>query len=346
MNREELAVEIKRVSKMIETLGNVVQNPVPAIGVFGQESADLLKETQNRFNTLTETLSEYIKMIAINEETELGRIMKLFDILRSEELNKLYYNNNIVEARALEYEIRDVFDSVIDGSYKNKKSCTEFFEKYRNIYDINPVKESPVNENIASSVTQEVVEQQAPEPLDLKRHSFYIVGPLTQKLLTEDMDKEEHLLKLKYKLIKTFDNFIKQGMRCFVTGANRGFEHIAIECLKELKKVHSEIGVVIVLPYKDYTTHWNKVDKANLAKDIKFADKVIYLDENNTSKINAISDTLHERNKFILDNTYCGLVCQYNGMTGIVADFYKEARTREGKIFQLNPLTLKLTSTK
>lgn len=346
MNREEIANEIKRLSKMIDNLSCIVQNPVPALGTFGEEALELLKQAQDKFTSLSNLLEEYLKQISVDEKTELGRIMKLFTLLRSEELNRLYYNNDIVEARALEYEIRDVFDSVIDGSYKNKKSCSEFFETYKHIYDINLVKENPVKEEVVSSVKQEVVDTKVTEPTDLKRHSFYIVGPLTQKLLTEGMDKEEHLLKIKYKLIKTFDNFIKQGMRCFVTGANRGFEHLAIECLMELKKIHSEIEVIIVLPYKDYTTHWNKVDKDNLAKDMKFAKKVIYLDDNNTSKVNAISDTLQERNKFILDNTYCGLICQYNGMTGIVADFYKEAKTRNGKIFELNPLTLKLTSAK
>lgn len=345
MNREEIANEIKRLSKMIDNLSCIVQSPVPALGTFGEEALDLLEQTQKKFTSLSKLLEEYLKLISVDEETELGRIMKLFTLLRSEELNRLYYNNDILEARALEYEMHDVFDSVINGSYKDKKSCKEFFETYKHIYDINLVKENSVKEESTSSVKQEVINTKVVEPIDLKRHSFYIVGPLTQKLISEGMNKEEHLLKIKYKLIKTFDNFIKQGMRCFVTGANRGFEHLAIECLVELKKIHSEIEVIIVLPYKDYTIHWNKVDKDNLTKDMKFAKKVIYLD-NNTSKVNAISDTLQERNKFILDNTYCGLICQYKGMTGIVADFYKEARTRNGKIFELNPLTLKLTSAK
>lgn len=355
MRRKDLSNEILAVEDRVKMLYSITQNPLPLKDDFSEEITDIMNGIESRLGKLMSDLKTYIEDSTVNEETSNGRKMKLLDAVYSKEINTLYYNNKIVEARALTDRISCIFDKLVDN--EEDKECEEFYDEFKHLYDIKGTEDKEsIEEKEKANIKEIEVEQPVKEievkpvkeikkPLtaeELKRKTFFFGGPPLNKLFPLNVDKEEHLEKLKHKLILVIKKVISQGMTNFVIAGSLGFDDIVLDILEEFKKHNSDIRINIIIPYKSFTKHWSNENKTKLNEHIKKADNVKYLVDSSDRTV-SISDAINIRQKSLVEVSYCGLIAYYTGLTGASKELKLLAQKKGMQIFMFDPLTLKLS---
>lgn len=364
MRRKDLSNKITEVEERVKMLYSITQNPLPLKDDFAEEITDMMNGIESRLKKLMVDLKAYVEDSTVNEETPHGRKMKLLDTIYSKEINALYYNNKIVEARALTDRISSVFEKLIDK--EEDKECEEFYNEFKHLYDIKgtedkenveekekeDIKEIKVEEPVKEIKVEEPVKEIKPKPVtapkkqltaeELKRKTFFFGGPPLNKLIPLDANKEEHLEKLKHKLILVIKKVIKQGMTNFVIAGSLGFDDIVLDILEEFKKHNSDIRINIIIPYKSFTKHWSAKDKEKLNEHIKKADNVKYLVDSSDRSV-SISDAINLRQRSLVEVSYCGLIAYYTGLTGASKELKLLAQKKDMQIFVFDPLTLQLS---
>ena len=78
---------------------------------------------------------------------------------------------------------------------------------------------------------------------------------------------------VKRKLRATIEGLIQQGVTSFICGGNRGFATIAGLIVWDLKERHSDVRLIMLLPYHDYRAVGYEI---SFAKLLAAADEVVY----------------------------------------------------------------------
>ncbi len=86
-------------------------------------------------------------------------------------------------------------------------------------------------------------------------------------------EKEEMIRR---KLKNEIKCSIENGYRYFGAGGARGFDTIAAQIVLQLKRKHSDIRLILVLPCLNQTINWSKEDILEFERIKSNADKVVY----------------------------------------------------------------------
>lgn len=106
-----------------------------------------------------------------------------------------------------------------------------------------------------------------------------------------------HLLPLKRKLKKTVEDLINQGYCYFGAGGALGFDTLAAQTVLDLRKTHSRVKLILVLPCKSQADRWTDRDKKVYESIKVLADKVVYTSEEYTK------GCMFKRNRHLVDHS-------------------------------------------
>lgn len=136
------------------------------------------------------------------------------------------------------------------------------------------------------------------------------------------------LLSLKRKLKKTVEDLINQGFCYFSAGGALGFDTLAAQTVLDLRKTHSQIKLILILPCKSQADRWSDSDKEVYEIILEQADKVVYTSEEYTK------GCMFKRNRHLVDHSSV-CVCYLNKGTGGTAYTVKYATSKGLKILNL-----------
>ena len=99
--------------------------------------------------------------------------------------------------------------------------------------------------------------------------------------------------------------YVLNGVKTFISGGAVGFDMIAAEMVVELKRRHPDVALIFALPCGDHSKKWSDSDISKLRILSLYADEVITLTPTYTR------GCMHERNRFLVDNSlYCIAYCK------------------------------------
>jgi uncharacterized phage-like protein YoqJ len=97
------------------------------------------------------------------------------------------------------------------------------------------------------------------------------------------------------------------GVNTFISGGAIGFDLVAAEAIVVAKRRHPDIHLVFALPCSDHSKNWSASETARLRILMLYADETYCLSETYHR------GCMHERNRFMLDNSlYCISYCRKN----------------------------------
>ena len=100
-------------------------------------------------------------------------------------------------------------------------------------------------------------------------------------------------------------HYVLHGVKTFISGGAIGFDMLAAETVIEAKRRHPDIRLVFVLPCSDHAKNWRASEVAKMRVLMLYADHVYCLSEN------YYRGCMHNRNKFMLDNSlFCISYCR------------------------------------
>lgn len=137
---------------------------------------------------------------------------------------------------------------------------------------------------------------------------------------------EEYNIVFK-KTLKITECLIKQGYVFFQTGGALGFDTIAALSVLKLKKIYSDVKLVLVLPCFSQTRGWNDNNIVIYEKIKQKADKVIYTSEEYTK------GCMQKRNRYLVDYS-SACVCYLNHNKG--GTFYTVNYARQNNLKIIN----------
>lgn len=105
------------------------------------------------------------------------------------------------------------------------------------------------------------------------------------------------LLSLKRKLKKTVEDLINQGYCYFGAGGALEFDTLAAQTVLDLRKTHSQVKLILVLPCKSQADRWTDRDKKVYESIKVVADKVVYTSEEYTK------GCMFKRNRHLVDHS-------------------------------------------
>lgn len=136
------------------------------------------------------------------------------------------------------------------------------------------------------------------------------------------------LFTVKPKLKKTVEDLINQGYCYFGAGGALGFDTLAARIVLDLRKTHSQVKLILVLPCKSQADRWSYSDKEVYESIKEQADKVVYTSEEYTK------GCMFKRNRYLVDkSSVC--VCYLDKDTGGTAYTVNYAYKKGVKIINL-----------
>ena len=133
---------------------------------------------------------------------------------------------------------------------------------------------------------------------------------------------------IKEQLIKIIIPLIEEGIVYFGVGGARGFDLLAAETVIELRKIYTDVRLILVLPYKNHTEKWQQ-------EEIELYNRI----SASANKIKVLSPFYYKgcmlaRNKHLVNNsTIC--ICYKRTETGGTAYTVNYARKMGVKIREL-----------
>lgn len=135
-------------------------------------------------------------------------------------------------------------------------------------------------------------------------------------------------------LTTTISALIEDECAVFYTGMAIGFDIIASEIVIELKKEHSNIKLIAVIPFEEQEKSFSYNWKSRYSKVLSACDEVIVLSKNYHV------GCFQNRNKFMVDNSDY-LVTWYDGKQGGTRNTLKYAQNKNRYIINVNTEYLK-----
>lgn len=92
------------------------------------------------------------------------------------------------------------------------------------------------------------------------------------------------------------DLYSDLGYRSFISGMAEGFDLIAAEQVMKLKRVHDDVRLIAVIPYRKQNNGFSDSDKRTYAQILRMADETVILSEG------YYNGCFLRRNDYMLDN--------------------------------------------
>lgn len=125
--------------------------------------------------------------------------------------------------------------------------------------------------------------------------------------LTEDKNLVNVITTEVYRTVKLF---YEQGYNTFLTGGSEGFDLVAANAVLQLKRVNTDIQLVMVAPFIGQEQRYSAVDKMSYRYIWERADATVVLAEAYTDKGQYL-----RRNDYLVDNS-TAMICYYDGLAG------------------------------
>ena len=110
-----------------------------------------------------------------------------------------------------------------------------------------------------------------------------------------------------------------EGYRIFRAGGAMGFDTAAALSVLELRQLHPDVKLELILPCKDQTAKWRERDVKIYESILARSDSVIYAEEY------YVSGCMHKRNRMLVNGAAC-CIAYYNGGSGGTAYTYNYAK--------------------
>ena len=109
---------------------------------------------------------------------------------------------------------------------------------------------------------------------------------------------QESLKKMMIQLIE------KEGVKCFISGMNKGVDMMGAEIVLELKSRYPDIALECVLPYENQASEWSERLRRRYFNTIELSDKEVLLQTRYTE------DCMSRLNQYLNDESdYMITVC-------------------------------------
>lgn len=143
-------------------------------------------------------------------------------------------------------------------------------------------------------------------------------------------EKKECCQKFKKELYKILVGAVEYGLQNFMVGMAEGFDMIGCETLIDIRKEHSEVKIIAVVPCKNQEIKWKPKQQIRYKELLKKCDNVIILQENYTK------ECMNNRNKYMVDNSSVVIAC-YNGKPSGTGNTIRLAKSKGSKVRIINP---------
>ena len=130
--------------------------------------------------------------------------------------------------------------------------------------------------------------------------------------------------RLENEIIKLID----QGVCCFLAGGAWGFDTMAALAVLRLQSKFPHIRLMLVLPCKEQTRRWGRIDKMLYDVILHYADKVIYTSEH------YYPGCMHKRNRYLVNNSQI-CICYLTKANGGTACTINYARQEGSQIINI-----------
>lgn len=130
--------------------------------------------------------------------------------------------------------------------------------------------------------------------------------------------------ELEKRLEDEIENLIHQGIRYFAVGGARGFDTMAATAVLVQRCLYLHIQLILILPCKDQTNGWDRVEKTIYNLNLRDADEVVYISESYSR------GCMQRRNRRLVDSSsvcVCYLTDPRSG-TGYTVNYAKRKGLR------------------
>lgn len=344
MKREELLEECEKVIKSIREFSTIYQNPV-SVNLYGIEDtkkaidkcSDNLDKVRNNLNIVLEALStpsekleEYNKAITDLNKSYLNQDFNTFDLI------------NLTD---------DLFDK-LTNDYKQKLNVNETKDKDKINKSENKVehvdKSEFINKTEEKLLTNEVNEnKEAPSSIEIlnnKTLKLWICGDTPKSIYGNDLSNKRYI-SLKKVIEKILLKLIKQGIKEFLVGVNRGFDMLCLEVLCNIKNDYG-IKIHIVSPYYSYISKRSEEELKHYDQLVKQSDNLFYIDKIYPKQYNSVNELLKAKNQFLVNYAQYGLTMHIDGIENSVSNAISIAEGKTKTIFSIDKETLKVSKKK
>ena len=163
-----------------------------------------------------------------------------------------------------------------------------------------------------------------------REHSCCFTGHRPQKLPWGFDESDARCDELKHKLKITVADAITNDKTMFITGMAMGTDIWCAEAVLEMKKTNPQVRLVAAVPYAGQDRKYPEPWKSRYQRIIEAADEVITLRPHYTS------GCLHQRNRFMVDNSSM-LIAVFTGEPGGTKDTIEYARNKGLEITIITP---------
>lgn len=161
-----------------------------------------------------------------------------------------------------------------------------------------------------------------------KGKSVSFTGHRTEKIVAGS-NNSEILCCICERLRMIIKELYEDGYENFICGVAPGFDMMASEVILEMKKEHTQIKLILIVPSQDEEFIYSYIEKQNYNKIYKMADEVIVAPKSEDA------DILYYHTDFLLSNS-SKIICYYNDNEKNSGTIHIVSRAKEARIPIIN----------
>lgn len=332
MKRKYLFDKCGSIVEGIRAFKDIYSNPISLEGFNIDNLSVMLDKLDKDFKEMEEDFK--IVMSALSEPSkELEEYNNAIT-----ELNMSYFKSNYNTFDLID-KVDDLFDKLTDKQKLNvKKENNEknkIIQESKNTNDISTKEEKDLEENSKNSNI---------EILNNKTLKLWVCGDTPKSLYGSDLSNPRYK-ELQNVIEKTLLKLIKQGIKEFLVGVNRGFDLICLEIICKLKKTN-KLKIHIVSPYSSYVDRRTKEELEKYNNLISQVDSIFYMDKVYKDSYNSVNELMKAKNNFLIDHAQYGLTMHIDGIENSVSNALSIAKGKTKVIFSIDKETLKVSKKK
>ena len=163
-------------------------------------------------------------------------------------------------------------------------------------------------------------------------------GHRPQKLKYFYDENASEYLKLKETLRGVIEKKIEEGIDTFFTGMALGVDMLAAEAVLEVKKTHSDITLIAVIPCVGQENKWSEENRKKYASLVLRCDSVVTISERYNRAC------MHIRNRYLVDRAD-SMIAVWDGSPGGTGGTVALAEKRGIPITVIDPWTFEISQT-
>lgn len=348
MKRKDLFDKCGNIAEGIRAFKDFYSNPVPLEGFNVDSLSALLDKLNEDFMEMRTDFEIVVKALSTpsKELDEYNNTMT--------ELNMSYFKSDYNTFDLID-KADNLFDKLTDRQKlnvdKEKDEKNNSIQKSENINNTEIVKEkedleeSKVFENDNNiKDNSEKSESPSVEILNNENLKLWICGDTPKSIYGSDLSNPKYK-DLQKVIEKTLLKLIKQGIKEFLVGVNRGFDLICLEIICKLKKTN-DLKIHIVSPYISYVDRRTKEELEKYNSLINQADSIFYMDKIYKDNYNSVNELMKAKNNFLIDHAQYGLTMHIDGIENSVSNALSIAKGKTKVIFSIDKETLKVSKKK